>query len=117
MCPLTETRPAAIRILAWLLEQNPSLDNALARPVVAVALWSRDAHFRVDMRNPARVIGSPTHRHREFLAEPVMIHQLAILAAVLVDQPRDFDVITAILRDIDQLALFEPLDRLHAFGS
>jgi hypothetical protein len=42
--------------------------------------------------------------------------ELAVLHAVFVHEPGDFDIVTAVFGDLHQFSLAVPLDRLQAFG-
>jgi len=58
----------------------------------------------------------PIHRDGEFFSEAIVVVELVVLHAIFVDHAGDFDVVAAILGDVEQLAFLEPLDGLQPFG-
>ena len=51
-----------------------------------------------------------------FVAEAVEVFHETVVGTVLVDQLGDFDVIAAVLGDLDELALAPPLDGVETLG-
>src|SRR2546421_4940545 len=63
---------------------------------------------------PGEARTSPGDRHEQPVSESVRVEKLLVPRPVLVEQPGELDVVTAILGDLEQLPLLEPTDGLHA---
>ena len=63
-----------------------------------------------------RLIGAPVDLDAELFTEAVVVKHAAVLRAELMDHLGDLHVVAAVLGDLHQLALLEPLQSLQAVG-
>src|SRR5271155_3220405 len=62
------------------------------------------------------ILTSPTHRHSHLFSKPIAVMQLSVPLTILMNESRQLHVVTTILRDFREFAIFEPADSLQTFG-